>query len=140
MQVNLSDAFLEAGFSLEKQKRTEGPGAGDCVQEPQKKKKKRFRKVGSRVSFHFTKPEPSVCTNASHLLVGLKIVGNPGSVLPSHPQPLKCFKKTLLVSIEEVRRAFLYGSGYLGTEITQGQSLGLALDWGPLCTVPQAGP
>ena len=40
MQVNLSDAFLEAGFSLEKQKRMEGPGAGDCVQEPQKKVQK----------------------------------------------------------------------------------------------------
>ena len=26
MQVNLSDAFLEAGFGLEKEKRTEGPG------------------------------------------------------------------------------------------------------------------
>ena len=102
--------------------------------------KKRFRKVGSRVSFHFTKPEPSVCTNASHLLVGLKIVGNPGSVLPSHPQPLKCFKKTLLVSIEEVRQAFLYGSGYLGTEITQGQSLGLALTGVPSALFPRQGP
>ena len=41
MQVNLSDAFLEAGLGLEKQKRREGPGAGDCVQEPQTEKKKK---------------------------------------------------------------------------------------------------
>lgn len=94
--------------------------------------------MGSRVSFHFKKPEPSVCSNASHLLVSLKTVGSPGSVLPFHPQPLKCIKKTFLVSTEEVRRAFLYGSEYLGTEMTQGQSLGLALDWGPLC--PMQGP
>lgn len=103
MQVNLSDAFLEAGLGLEKQKRREGPGAGDCVQEPQTEKKKKFRKVGSRVSFHFTKPERSVCTNASHLLVGLKSMGSPSSVLPFHPQSLKWVKKTLLVSTEEAR-------------------------------------
>ena len=95
--------------------------------------------MGSRVSFHFKKPEPSVCSNASHLLVSLKTVGSPGSVLPFHPQPLKCIKKTFLVSTEEVRRAFLYGSEYLGTEMTQGQSLGLALDWGPLCPMQGVG-
>lgn len=55
MQVNLSDAFLEAGFSLEKQKRTEGPGAGDCVQEPQKKKKVQKGGIKGKLSFYETR-------------------------------------------------------------------------------------
>ena len=57
MQVNLSDAFLEAGLGLEKQKRREGTGAGDCVQEPQTEKKKKVQKGGikSKLSFYKTR-------------------------------------------------------------------------------------
>lgn len=138
MQVNLSDAFLETGFSLEKQKGRKVLGLVSCVQRPQKKKKKKVQKGGIKGKLHFTKPEPSVCTNASHLLVGLRLWAALALSFPLTLSPSNASKKTLLVSIE-VRRAFLYGSG-VWCRNNPGSVSRLTLDWGPLCTVPQAGP